>query len=102
MLPLKVVQEVKRLLDEKHNSQRKIAKLLGISRGTVHAIASGKRGIHGREQDDNEELDQASTVRCPGCGARVYLPCVLCKARAYNLKRELLKSPSPHGTRRVA
>jgi hypothetical protein len=102
MLSLKIVEEVKRLLDEKRLSQRKIATQLGISRGTVHAIASGKRGIHGRESNSDEEPAPHTPVRCVGCGARVYLPCVLCKARAFNLQREFSWSPAPPDSRRVA
>jgi len=51
MLPLVVVQEVRRLLDERELSQRKIASKLKISRGTIGAIASGRRGMYGREPD---------------------------------------------------
>jgi transcriptional regulator with XRE-family HTH domain len=101
MLTLKVVEEVKRLLDEKCHSQRRIAQILHVSRGTVQAIASGKRGIHGRETDEQTELGEPTSVRCPGCGARVYLPCVLCKARAYR-NRKLSKSSPFRRPRRVA
>lgn len=101
MLPLKVVEEVKRLLDEKCYSQRQIAKLVQVSRGTVHAIASGKRGLHGREVDAEAEFAESTPVRCPGCGARVYPPCVLCKAREAR-DRRLSKSPASQHPKRVA
>ena len=86
MLPLATVEEIGRLLAEGKLSQRKIAKKLGISRGTVGAIASGRRGLFGKEPDeDSPELCcfEAPPERCRGCGALVYMPCVLCRTRAY-------------------
>jgi hypothetical protein len=102
MLPLKTVQEVQRLLAKKCHSQRQIAQLTGVSRGTVHAIASGKRGMHGREPAAQAELDEPTPVRCRGCGARVYLPCVLCQARAFNNQCESPKQLQPPSPKRVA
>ncbi|MEM8943729.1 MAG: helix-turn-helix transcriptional regulator [Planctomycetota bacterium] len=93
MLPLAVVEEVRRLLDEKKLSQRKIAQKLQVSRGTVGAIASGKRGIYGREpSDESPELScmELPPERCDGCGATVYKPCVLCRARDYEARQKLL------------
>jgi hypothetical protein len=102
MLPLKVIEEVRRLLDENRHSQRRIAEIVGVGRGTVNAIAAGKRGYHGREHDVETEADERVAVRCPGCGARVYLPCVLCRARAYNLQRDLSRWLAARNPRRVA
>jgi len=110
MLPLTVVQEVRRLLDEDDLSQRKIAAKLGISRGTVDAIASGRRGIYGREPD-REQSDlpclELTPQRCHGCGARVYMPCVLCRARQYRHRQKQLGQSHPRAqsgrvSRRVA
>lgn len=86
MLPLATVEEIQRLLDEGTLSQRKIAAKLGVGRGTVNAIARGKRGLHGREPGDcaagiyNPDVPPE---RCPGCGAMVYKPCVLCRTRSF-------------------
>lgn len=102
MLPLKVVEEVKRLLDAGCHSQRRIANMAGVSRGTVQAIATGKRGVHGREPDVAAGLAEPIPVRCPGCGARVYLPCVLCQARAFSKQRELSTLFSVPSPKRVA
>lgn len=93
MLPLKIVEEVQRLLDEKCYSQRRIAQITGVSRGTIQAIACGKRGTHGREEHTVAVPAETIPVRCPGCGARVYLPCILCQARAFTRRREISKSP---------
>ena len=43
MLAAKTVAEIQRLLDLKTHSQRRIAALLGVSRGSVAAIALGRR-----------------------------------------------------------
>jgi hypothetical protein len=84
MLAQKVVAEIQRLLDLKTHSQRKLAALLGVSRGSVSAIASGRR----RRSDlssgpQNNELEEPSgpPARCPGCGGLVYMPCLLCRLR---------------------
>lgn len=108
MLPLAIVEEVQRLLDEDQLSQRKIAKKLNISRGTVGAIASGRRGIYGREPDPEQTVlccfDQPAE-RCVGCGGMVHKPCLLCSARTYQARQALLDSLSTRCTlpaRRVA
>jgi DNA-binding XRE family transcriptional regulator len=104
MLPLAVVEEIRRLLDEGTLSQRKIAAKLGISRGTVGAIASGKRGLYGREPDPDEpELTALDTPpeRCRGCGAMVHMPCLLCRTRRYvEQQRRLRELGGDQGSRR--
>lgn len=104
MLPIEVVAEVQRLLECGQHSQRQIALLVGVSRGTVHAIATGKRGLHGREGSPATQPVEAVPERCPGCGTRVYLPCILCRARAYHDRRTHFSADTlPHGIpRRVA
>lgn len=79
MLSLQRVLEVKRLLDEGRLSRRAIAQATGVSRGSVNAIANGCRGVHGAGTEPG--LPAADPVRCPGCGGKVYPPCVLCRAR---------------------
>jgi len=78
-----IVDEVVRLLDEGRLSQREIARVSGISRGTVGSIAQGKRP-RVRTSDDTF-LDPTRPLgpprRCPGCGGLVYLPCLLCRIR---------------------
>lgn len=86
MIALEMVEEIKRLLAKGELSQRAIARLTGISRGTVNAIAQGKRRQPRcvKQADDDEEEDTPSgpPQRCPGCGGFVYMPCRLCKVRA--------------------
>ncbi|MEM8865035.1 MAG: helix-turn-helix domain-containing protein [Planctomycetota bacterium] len=81
MLTLSKVKEVRRLLDEGELSQRKIAAKLGVSRGTVSALATGKRGDYGREPTEAEPA--GPPTRCKTCGWLVYLPCVRCEALDY-------------------
>ena len=108
MLPLAVVEEIRRLVEEGVLSQRKIATKLNVSRGTVGAIANGKRGLYGSEPDpENPEICSLSLPpeRCPGCGALVYMPCILCRARRYIQRRRDLRelsSKSRIDQRRVA
>jgi Helix-turn-helix len=94
MLPLAVVQEIRRLLDAGTLSQRKIAARLGVSRGTVGAIASGQRGLFGREPvaagPDLYDPDQPPE-RCGGCGALVHMPCLLCRTRRYVQRQRRLR-----------
>ncbi|MEM9658405.1 MAG: helix-turn-helix domain-containing protein [Planctomycetota bacterium] len=111
MLPIHVIREIHRLLDQGELSQRSIAQRLGVSRGTVGAIAAGRRGIHGRTSDDaapqRRRVDQPVPARCPTCGGRVYSPCVLCRARRFRQLQRRFRpfdsSPSEQGdNRRVA
>ncbi|TWU22688.1 hypothetical protein [Bythopirellula polymerisocia] len=90
MLALETVMEVRRLLVEGHLSHRKIALQLGVSRGIVNSIASGRRGLHGRETTTNYSYDSPELVaqRCRGCGAMVYMPCLLCRARQYRVRQQ--------------
>lgn len=80
-----VVQEVKRLLFVEGLSQRTVATQVGVSRGTVHAIARGKRPDRVRPLAETGMLpwDDAPPKRCPHCGALVYMPCLACQIRAY-------------------
>jgi hypothetical protein len=105
MLPLPVVQEIRRCLDEGALSQRKIARQVGVSRGTVGAIASGRRGTHGREpRPDRPEqcCYERPPQRCHGCGARVYLPCILCRTRAFQTRQLPVVRSLPLGSSTMA
>jgi len=84
-------QRVRKLLAEGNLSQRKIAVLTGVSRGTVSAIAAGRRPDYPRRQTGSEERQapelDGPPVRCPGCGGMVYMPCRLCRTRAMESNR---------------
>lgn len=84
MIAPQLVADVRRLLIEERLSQRKVARLTGVSRSTIAAIATGKRPDYEllqrlRETDWEEPTGPAA--RCPGCGHRVYIPCQLCRLR---------------------
>lgn len=108
MLPLEVIEEVRRLLDETELSHRKIAERLNISRGTVGAVWRGERGLYGRETEDQKPAEPDlgfPPQRCESCGGLVYKPCLLCRSREYRRRRKLLTSfsqPASQQERRVA
>ena len=95
MLPLATIEEIDRLLRDGQLSQRKIAKQLGVSRGTVAAVATGRRGMYGKEPEDetlHSLAPQSPPERCPGCGFLVYMPCLVCSARSYRLQKKALRT----------
>lgn len=81
MIATTIVEEIQRMLHEGRLSQRKIASRMGVSRGTVNAIALGKRR---KQLADKPRRDRGFTPpsgpprRCPGCGAKVQMPCLRC------------------------
>jgi len=79
-------------------SQNKIAKQVGVARGTVQAIASGARGLWSREDPlvtpSEEAVDYA---RCGGCGKLVKLPCTYCAPVAYRRRVVLRVTEPPNG-----
>ncbi len=79
------IAEVERLLAEGTNSQRRIARIAGVSRGTVGAIARGKyvgRPPSRLRTGCDPFAVCGSPARCPGCGGKVDMPCRLCHVRA--------------------
>src|SRR4051812_23660736 len=93
MLPTALIHEIDRLLKEGELSRRKIALRLGVSRGTVAAIASGRRGVYGKDPVGRHSapLRKSPPTRCPQCGYRVYLPCRICRMREHQQSRLLLQ-----------
>ncbi len=94
MIAPAVVEEIRRLLGEGRLSQRRIAREVGVSRGTVNAIAQGKRPDRPARplRRVGEVVVPAGPVRrCPECGAMVYTPCLACQVRA------LGRGPRPNG-----
>jgi hypothetical protein len=84
MITPQIVTEIRRLLGEDLLSQRKIARLMGVSRSSVAAISSGKRPDYDllrQSREDEWEEPTGPAVRCPECGNRVYMPCQLCRVR---------------------
>ncbi len=93
MLPQGKIDQVRRLLAEGLYSQRDIARLVEISRGTVGAIASGRRADYRVVSFKAGALrTDLPPVRCPGCGGWVYVPCHLC-----GIRKLLLPQPRSNG-----
>jgi hypothetical protein len=92
MLSDSLVAEIRRLLDDGRLSQRAIARKLGVSRGSVDGIASGRRIVSERDADDETmRCKKRAPRRCCGCGGLVYLPCLLCRARAYRQRTRVAR-----------
>jgi hypothetical protein len=104
MLALSTVMEINRLLKEGLLSQRQIAKRLGVSRGTVGAIASGQRPLVGKEPHEYNPASmngRGQPQRCPRCGKHVYLPCQVCRTTEFIVaKRTTGVTSSNRGTDR--
>ena len=95
MIPPSVVAQVKRLLAQGRWSGRKIARMTGVSRGTVAAIAQGKRPDYDTSPGDGEPLEEplGPLGRCPGCGGMAHAPCRLCRTRKLMAQSKLLPLP---------
>ena len=89
MIPPAIVEEARRLLAGGELSQRKIAALLKISRGTIGAIALGRRPDYPPPDEADEDPGNLQPpVRCRGCGGLVYAPCRLCRVRAAKARQQ--------------
>ncbi len=95
MLAPEKVEQIRRLLAEGNHSQRRIARMLGVSRGTVLAIANNRRPDYealrrARQEEEELALMQFSGPprRCPECGGKVYMPCLACRARRWAEKHQ--------------
>jgi len=103
MIASSVVKEIERLLSSGGHSQRQIAQQLGVSRGTVNAIARGKRPTprrHRHARSEEIEAPMGPLTRCPGCGGLVLMPCLLCRVRAIK-DRQRWKKNRPRRAARV-
>ena len=104
MLSLVMIEKIEWLLRSADLSQRQVAMRLGVSRGSVAAIARGKRSA--KQQRSASALQIASKdqhapqivpdfdavpVRCPSCGCRVYLPCLVCHLRKMERDRRAIR-----------
>ena len=96
MIAPSVVREIKRLLAETTYSQRKIARITGVSRGTIGAIAGGKRRDYEAEERGVEVDPEPAGPprRCAGCGAMVRMPCVLCRTRELIRRSRVARPPA--------
>ncbi len=84
MLAPAVVAEIRGLLAGGELSQGEIARRWGVSRGTVNAIATGRRAARSAQTaaDEPFTFPPGPPRRCPGCGGLVQMPCLACRVRA--------------------
>ena len=80
MISPALAEKVRSLLVDDKMSQRQVARLTGVSRATVKAIASGEwfERYRARHGCDNTT---PTLARCPECGAMVEMPCRACEVR---------------------
>ncbi len=85
MLDPEKVEAVRRLLADGQMSHRQIAETVGMCRGSVSAIASGRRPDYETRRradalrsDAEEVLGSGAVERCPDCGALAAMPCRAC------------------------
>jgi hypothetical protein len=83
MLRPAMIEKVRRLLGAGKHSWRKIARLSGVSRGTVAAIAHGRRRDRRAAADELQDDAPGPIERCPECGALGESPCRACRVRQW-------------------
>ncbi len=81
MIAPETVLEIRRHLAEGKLSQRRIARLMKVSRGTVGAVASGKRPDYKKRRPNADSMPTGPPRRCPDCGGMVLMPCHGCQTR---------------------
>jgi len=99
MISPEIIAEAARLLLTRELSQRQIAARLGISRGTVLAIAKQRRPLtlcrtsRAATAKQQRRYAQHLTLhaarlpeRCPECRNLVQLPCQICASRRQRLR----------------
>ncbi|MBN2022490.1 MAG: helix-turn-helix transcriptional regulator [Pirellulales bacterium] len=91
MLSQGVIDRIRQLLAEDTLSQRRIAALLKVSRGTVAAVSNGRRRDPKPNLPDEDDalVPRGPIGRCPQCGGWVRMPCQLCRARRRIARRRL-------------
>jgi len=89
MIDNTVIKKIQTLVQQGQMSQRKIAKLLGVSRGTVQAVAHGKRTLHRNPSANHWIAPSGQPQRCPKCGSCVRMPCLACQLYDILNKQEI-------------
>jgi DNA-binding XRE family transcriptional regulator len=102
MIAPTVIAEIRRLLREEHLSQRRVARRMQVSRGTVQAIATGNRPeyeFRRRHVDPEFTPPSGPWKRCPHCGGLVQMPCLACRVRTIQ-QRHRHRPRNGHAPRR--
>jgi len=91
MIANETIDRIQKLLGKSAFSQRKIARLVGVSRGTVSSVADGRRKKLPQDYCDDEltgfPLPHGEFTRCSQCGGMVQMPCLFCQIQEW-LKSE--------------
>ncbi|MDY0165893.1 MAG: hypothetical protein RBS80_05070 [Thermoguttaceae bacterium] len=90
MLTPEMVEQIRKLLATGRMSRRGVARRLRVSRGTVDAIARGRRpdyAANRRQLPAGVDSPAGPLERCPGCGGMVRMPCLACRVRALRKHR---------------
>jgi len=82
MLSPQVAAEIRSRLADGQISQRALARELGVSRGTIGVIATGKRPQRPSKTDESLLFGVGDRHRCDGCGATVRGTCLACYLRS--------------------
>jgi hypothetical protein len=99
MIAPDVITQIERFLEQGELSHRRIAAQLGVSRGTVNAVASGQRAERNARRaahHDDFEPPRGLPRRCPSCGRLVQMPCLACRLQSLAARR-----PSPSDNPRL-
>ena len=104
MIPPAMIEKVRRLVATGKHSLRKIARLSGVSRGTVAAVAHGtRRDRRPAASDDLREDAPGPIERCPECGALGESPCRACRVREWGrIQRRRRSAPTVDGPSELA
>ena len=82
MIKNDIIRKILHLVKQGKMSQRQIAKRLGVSRGTVQAVAQGRRSEHIPAAIASAVtwiVPSGKPKRCPDCGSCVKMPCLACQ-----------------------
>lgn len=87
-VPVRDVIAIRNLIERGGMAQSEIAKVVGVSQGTVSRIATGRRspeasGLPKKPQGSNVPR-RGKPQRCPTCRGMVFMPCVLCAVAEFN------------------
>lgn len=92
MLAWHIVEEIRSRLSA-GEAYRRIAREVGVARGTVHQIARNRHRWRptqrAREEWEHPELPQGPYCRCESCGGMVQHPCLRCRLQESAAHREL-------------
>ena len=84
MIEQSIIETIEKLLAQDGLSQRQIAKIMKVSRGTVYAVAKGKRTLKKNKSNTSPFVfPEGKPSRCPYCGAIVQMPCLSCQIFGY-------------------